>query len=57
MHGDALFTIVPFIWLLFYIAPVVFIVWFLLKLLRLQKEKKDIMQTIALELQRMNSGR
>lgn len=46
-YGAALFTIFPII---FYIAPVVFVIWFLIKLLKVQQEKNEILRAIAEKL-------
>lgn len=48
--GDAFFTIIPLISFIFYIAPVVFVIWFLIKILKVQQEKNEILRTIAEKL-------
>ena len=45
--GDALVIIFPLLTILFYIAPVVFVIWFLIKLLKIQQEKNEILRDIA----------
>lgn len=45
--GDAFFTIFPIITIFFYIAPVVFVIWFLIKFLKIQQEKNEILKSIA----------
>lgn len=47
MNGDALFALFPIISILFYIAPVVFVIWFLLKFLKIQQEKNLILKNIS----------
>ncbi|WP_243292672.1 hypothetical protein [Bacillus sp. FJAT-47783] len=44
MTGDAIFTLLPMLSILFYIAPIVFVIWFLLKFLRIQQEKNLILK-------------
>ena len=55
MNGDALFTIFPLVSILFYLAPVVFIIWFLIKFLKLQQEKNKILKTISDKLDKLNT--
>lgn len=43
--GISLFSILPL--LLFYVLPIGFVIWFTLTIVRLQKEKKEILQSIA----------
>ncbi|MEH7074232.1 hypothetical protein [Neobacillus drentensis] len=54
MSGDALFTIFPLVSILFYIAPVIFVIWFLVKLLKTQQEKNKILTRIADKLDQMS---
>lgn len=49
-YGDALFSIFPLLTMLFYIAPVAFVIWFLIKLLKIQQEKNEILRAIAEKL-------
>ncbi len=44
--GDAIFTIFPILTFFFYIAPVVFVIWFLIKFLKVQQEKNEILRAI-----------
>lgn len=41
MNGDIIFALFPIITILFYIAPFLFVIWFLLKFLKIQQEKKS----------------
>lgn len=43
--GISFFSILPL--LLFYVLPIIFVIWFALTIVRLQKEKKVILQSIA----------
>ncbi|QNF29894.1 MULTISPECIES: hypothetical protein [Metabacillus] len=54
MTGDAIFALFPIITFLFYIAPVVFIIWFLLKFLKIQQEKNRILKNISDKLDKPN---
>lgn len=54
MSGDAIFAFFPIISILFYIAPVVFVIWFLLKLLKIQQEKNLILKDISDKLDQSN---
>lgn len=47
MDNSTVFAFFPLISLLFYIAPIVFIVWFLLRILKLQREKNEILRDIS----------
>jgi len=40
-------TMLPILSLLFYLVPTIFIVWFLLKFLKIQKEKNLILKRIS----------
>ncbi|WP_309087273.1 hypothetical protein [Domibacillus sp.] len=55
MNGDAFFTIFPIVSLLFYIAPVVFVFWFLIKFLKVQQEKNQILRSISNKLDKLNN--
>lgn len=55
MNGDAIFTIFPILTMLFYIAPIVFIIWFLIKFLKLQEEKNLILRNISEKLDKLNN--
>ena len=43
-------TIFTFTSILFTLGPVVFVIWFLLKFLKIQQEKNEILRTIANKL-------
>ena len=43
--GISFFSILPL--LLFYVVPIGFVIWFALTIVRLQKEKNEILQSIA----------
>ncbi|PEJ57475.1 hypothetical protein CN692_12415 [Bacillus sp. AFS002410] len=47
MHGDAFYSLFALIPLIIYVAPIVFIIWFLLKFLKLQQEKNQILKSIS----------
>jgi flagellar biogenesis protein FliO len=51
MTGDSVFLFLP---ILFYIAPVVFVIWFMIKFLRIQQEKNKILSTISDKLDKLN---
>ncbi|QNG59481.1 hypothetical protein H4O14_17060 [Bacillus sp. PAMC26568] len=55
MNGDAIFAFFPIITILFYIAPVVFAIWFLLKFLKIQQEKNLILKNISEKLDKSNN--
>ncbi|MFF3025377.1 hypothetical protein ACFVRR_22495 [Gottfriedia sp. NPDC057948] len=40
-------TMLPILSLLFYLVPIIFIVWFLLKILKIQKGKNLILKSIS----------
>ncbi|KQL37757.1 hypothetical protein AN960_15990 [Bacillus sp. FJAT-25509] len=48
-----LFSIIP---ILFYIAPFVFMIWFLLKFLKIQQEKNQILKSISDKLDHLNNN-
>jgi len=48
-------TILPLIPIFFYIVPVVFIIWFLLKFLKIQQEKNTILKTISEKLDKIKN--
>lgn len=54
MTGDSMFAILPFLSIFFYLAPVVFIIWFLIKFLNIQQEKNKILSTISDKLDKLN---
>ncbi|MGC7931283.1 hypothetical protein ACP3VS_22015 [Lysinibacillus sp. VIII_CA] len=50
---EILLGIIPiFFLLLFYLVPVVFIVWFVLKIINIQKEQTEILLRIADKLEK-----
>ncbi|WP_199670771.1 hypothetical protein [Rummeliibacillus sp. POC4] len=49
--GDALILFFPII---FYIAPLIFVIWFLIKFLKVQKEKNEILRAIAEKKDKQN---
>jgi flagellar biogenesis protein FliO len=51
--SDMLFSIIPILTLLFYLAPIVFIIWFLIRFLKIQQEKNKILQTISDKLDKL----
>lgn len=55
MTGDAIFTFIPLLSIFFYLAPVVFLIWFLYKFLKLQQEKNKILKTISDKLDKLNN--
>ncbi|WP_445489789.1 hypothetical protein [Niallia sp. 03133] len=50
MNGDILFSIFPLVTIFFYLGPVIFVIWFLLKILKIQQEKNIILKDIAAKL-------
>ena len=50
MTGDSVFLFLP---ILFYIAPVVFVIWFMIKFLKVQQEKNKILRTISDKLDKL----
>lgn len=50
MDKSVIFSFLPIVTLLFYLAPAVFVIWFMVKLLKLHKEKNEILRTIAEKL-------
>ena len=47
MTGNAILAFLPILTMFFYFVPVVFVIWFLVKSLKIQQEKNDILRTIA----------
>ena len=47
------FYLIPIIWILLWLAPIIFIVWFLLKFLKVQQEKNNILKNISDKLDKM----
>ena len=54
MSMDFILAISPIITILFYIAPVVFVIWFMIKFLKIQQEKNKILRTISDKLDKPN---
>ena len=54
MGTDSVVAFFPIITILFYIAPVVFVIWFLIKFLNIQLEKNKILRTISDKLDKLN---
>ncbi|AXH99251.1 hypothetical protein DV702_05550 [Sporosarcina sp. PTS2304] len=48
--GNMFFSFFSIIGLLIYILPVLFIVWFLIKYIKIQERKNEILQSIAEKL-------
>ncbi|WP_088068730.1 hypothetical protein [Gottfriedia luciferensis] len=57
MHGDAIFAFLPLLTILFYLAPIIFIIWFLLKFLKIQQEKNQILKSISNKLDHFNENK
>ncbi|EGQ27931.1 hypothetical protein HMPREF9372_0090 [Sporosarcina newyorkensis 2681] len=47
MDGSIFFAFLPILGLLFYMVPAIFIVWFLVKFIKIQDRRNDILQNIA----------
>ncbi|MDV6377165.1 hypothetical protein ORD22_02670 [Sporosarcina sp. GW1-11] len=47
MSGDIIFALLPIAGVFIYLIPIVFIVWFLIKFIRIQERKNEILQSIA----------
>ncbi len=47
---ELLLAIAPLITIFFYLAPVIFIIWFLIKLLKVQQERNSILKDISSKL-------
>ncbi|WP_158541078.1 hypothetical protein [Sporosarcina sp. BI001-red] len=47
MEMSMIISLLPILSLLFYLVPFVFIIWFLVTFIKLQKEKNQILRTIA----------
>ncbi|MBN8193014.1 hypothetical protein JI667_12755 [Bacillus sp. NTK074B] len=55
MSNDIFFSIIPLLTLLIYLAPVVFIIWFLLRFLKIQTEKNEILRSIDKKLNKLGN--
>lgn len=47
MSNDVLFSIFPLLTVIFYLTPIIFIIWFLMKFLKIQQEKNRILKSIS----------
>lgn len=56
MHGDLIFTLFPLMSFLLYIVPIVFIIWFLIKFLRIQQDMNQNLKKIADKLESINKN-
>lgn len=54
MGYDSVLAFLPIITIFFYIAPVVFVIWFMIKFLKIQQEKNKILRTISDKLDKLN---
>ncbi|MFT8322190.1 MAG: hypothetical protein ABF649_14925 [Bacillus sp. (in: firmicutes)] len=54
MRGDIIFSLFPLLTIFLYGVPVLFVIWFLLKILKLQKEKNSILKEIANKLDKLD---
>lgn len=43
---ESLIALLPILSLFFYIAPCIFVIWFLLRILKIQKEKLRVLRSI-----------
>ncbi|MGC3792371.1 hypothetical protein [Priestia aryabhattai] len=55
MGGDILFSFMRFLIIFLYIAPIIFIVWFSISFLKIQKEKNKILNSIADKLDKLDN--
>lgn len=55
MGGDILFSFMRFLSIFLYIAPIIFIVWFSISFLKIQKEKNKILNSIADKLDKLDT--
>ncbi|WP_375347548.1 hypothetical protein ACEWPB_29360 (plasmid) [Priestia megaterium] len=55
MQGDTLFILLRILTLCLYIVPIVLIIWFAIKLLKVQQEKIKILRTISDKLDKLNN--
>lgn len=53
METSMMISILPILSLLFYLVPLVFIIWFVITFIKLQKEKNEILRTIADKLNKL----
>jgi len=55
MIGDTLFILLRILTLCLYIAPIIFIIWFSIKFLKIQQEKNKILRSISDKLDKLNN--
>lgn len=55
MGGDILFSFMRFLIIFLYIAPIIFIVWFSIRFLKIQKERNKILNSIADKLDKLGT--
>ncbi|WP_171778164.1 hypothetical protein [Priestia megaterium] len=55
MQGDAIFILLRILILCLYIVPIVLIIWYAIKLLKLQQEKVKILRAISQKLDKFNN--
>ncbi|WP_155010233.1 hypothetical protein [Priestia megaterium] len=55
MGGDILFSFMRFLSIFLYIAPIIFIVWFSIRFLKIQKERNKILNSIANKLDKLDT--
>ncbi|MDC7783368.1 hypothetical protein [Priestia megaterium] len=55
MGGDILFSFMRLLIIFLYIAPIIFIVWFSISFLKIQKEKNKILNSIADKLDKLDN--
>ncbi|WP_185183576.1 hypothetical protein [Priestia endophytica] len=55
MTGDTLFIIFRILTLCLYIAPIIFVIWFLIRCLKIQQENNKILRTISDKLDKLNN--
>ncbi|CAM4008350.1 DUF4083 domain-containing protein [Mesobacillus zeae] len=54
MYGNTIMAVFPLLTLLFYVAPIIFIIWFLVKFLKIQQEKNIILKSISDKLDKLD---
>lgn len=55
MSVDTITTILPILGFLYYIVPIVFIIWFLINFLKIQKEKNLILRDISDKIDKLSN--
>jgi len=55
MNGNLMYAIFPIITFLCYIAPAIFIIWFLVKFLKVQNERNFIFKSISDKLDKLEN--